>query len=445
MKRNPWKGLVSYEEKDLGNYEFCGRTKAISKYYSLITSNLISTLYGRTGCGKTSMLQAGIFPLLRQEAYFPVMCRLSLRNENAYFADYLIERIEQEIVSLGFSCTESNVPVNHVEDLEKYKLWQYFYGHEFHDKDGNVVFPVIVLDQFEEVLINAKEESLNFLEQVSFLVGDDLLLPDDCYANFRITISLREDFLYLLEDAIDEGKLQGMRDNRMRLTPLSIEEAEEVISLGDEFFKDADREQIYKEICKLAENRRGHISTNMLSLICSQTYYIYSKKQESGLVSVNDIKQLSEDPLRDFYRNSINGLKKETVSFIENKLVLNGFRRPVTKQEFEAKVPALDRERLTTGETKILQFITANDNDCVELIHDTLARTVYRVAKEKTRLLGPQKFGILLETIFCIIASLSIIFDVTVNVNLDASQIVPAVSIISSKITQCLPLTSPIT
>lgn len=106
MKNNPWKGLVPYEEKDLENYEFCGRTKAISKYYSLIINNLVSTLYGRTGCGKTSMLQAGIFPLLRQESYFPVTCRLSLKNESASFADYLIERVEQEINSFGFSCKE---------------------------------------------------------------------------------------------------------------------------------------------------------------------------------------------------------------------------------------------------------------------------------------------------------------------------------------------------
>ena len=111
MKNNPWKGLVPYEEKDLENYEFCGRTKAISKYYSLITNNLVSTLYGRTGCGKTSMLQAGIFPLLRQESYFPVMCRLSLRNENASFADYLIERVEIIILwgRLGFNPAHPSV------------------------------------------------------------------------------------------------------------------------------------------------------------------------------------------------------------------------------------------------------------------------------------------------------------------------------------------------
>lgn len=416
MKNNPWKGLGSYEEKDLGKYEFCGRTKAISKYYSLITNNLVSTLYGRTGCGKTSMLQAGIFPLLRQESYFPVMCRLSLRKENTSFADYLMERVEQEIVSLGFSCTESDVSVNQVDDLEKYRLWKYFYGHEFRGEDANIVFPVIVLDQFEEVLINSKDESLRFLEQISFLVGDDLLLPDDCYANFRVTISLREDFLYLLEDTIDEGKLQGLRDNRMRLTPLSIEEAEEVISLGDDFFADKDRTHIYKEICRLAKNRRGHISTNMLSLICSQIYRIYSDKKGKELVTVDDMKLLSEDPLRDFYKTSIKGLKEETVTFIEKNLVLNGFRRPVTKQEFEAKVPVLDRKRLISGETKILQFITANDNDCVELIHDTLARAVFGVTKEKKRTSKFWKlFSISLETLIYIIASLAIVFDVTVN------------------------------
>jgi hypothetical protein len=385
MKRNPWKGLVSYEEKDLDNYEFCGRTKAIGKYYSLITSNLISTLYGKTGCGKTSMLQAGIFPLLRHESYFPVMCRLSLRNKKYSFADYLVERVEQEIGDLGFSCKESNIPVNQVEDLEKYRLWKYFYGHDFHGKDNNVVFPVIVLDQFEEVLINSKDDSLKFLEQVSFLVGEDLLLPDDCYANFRLTISLREDFLYLMEDTIDEGNLRGLRDNRMRLTSLTIEEAEEVINLGDDLIKDADRKEIYKSICKLAKNRRGHISTNMLSLICSQIYFLYSKKPGNELVTADDMKQLSEDPLGDFYRKSIKDLNEDSIIYIENNLVLNGFRRPVTKQEFEARVPASDRDRLTKGETKILQFITANDNECVELIHDRLSEVINERKKERKK------------------------------------------------------------
>ena len=69
MIENPWKGLVSYEETDIEKYKFCGRTEAVGKFYSLLTNNLFSTLYGRTGCGKTSLLRAGIFPLLREEPH----------------------------------------------------------------------------------------------------------------------------------------------------------------------------------------------------------------------------------------------------------------------------------------------------------------------------------------------------------------------------------------
>ena len=60
MKRNPWKGLISYEEKDLEKYEFCGRTKAIGRFYSLITNSLISTLQGnRTPGAKEEKYQLG--------------------------------------------------------------------------------------------------------------------------------------------------------------------------------------------------------------------------------------------------------------------------------------------------------------------------------------------------------------------------------------------------
>ena len=414
MISNPWKGLVSYVEADIDRYQFCGRTKAIGKYYSLLTNSLVSTLYGRTGCGKTSMLQAGIFPLLRQESFFPVMCRASLRKACDSFADYLIERIEQEIDELGFWYTKSNVPVEHVGDNDKYKLWKYFYGHEFKDGNGNIVFPVIVLDQFEEILIDSKDDALKLLEQIHILVGDDLLLPDDCYANFRVTISLREDYLYLLEDTIEYGKLNALRDNRMRLSPLSSEEALEVISLGDDFMLESDRNKIYETILKLSGNRRGHISTNMLSLICSQIYQLYDSRNTKTRLSVNDVEMLAEDPLKNFYLKSVDGLKEETVSYIEKNLVVDKGRRGlVTIDDFKANVPdESEREKLTTGNTKILQIIVASDNECVELLHDTLAKTVYNIAEGKRK--KTQNSFLKVESIIVPILSGSFILDVLI-------------------------------
>lgn len=400
MIENPWKGLVSYEEADTDKYQFCGRTEAIGKFYSLITNNLISTLYGRTGCGKTSMLRAGIFPLLRQESFFPVECRSSLRRKGESFADYMIKQIEEEIDKLGFWYIKSNIPVDHVGDDDKYKLWKYFYGRVFKDSEGKIVFPVIVLDQFEEILINAKDDSLKFLEQIHILVGDDLLLPDDCYANFRISISLREDYLYLLEDTLESKKLYSLRENRMRLAPLSRKEAREVISLGDDFMIPEDKEDIYREILSLSDNKRGHISTNMLSLICSQIYQLYDSDRSHGKLSSQDVKILAKDPLKDFYLSSIKDINEDTVKYIEEVLVDYGRRRLIPIEDFKAHVPdEKEQEKLTTGTTKILQVLVASDNECIEIIHDTLARTIFRVSINRSKLSIGQKCFLIAESI----------------------------------------------
>ena len=400
MIENPWKGLVSYEEADTDKYQFCGRTEAIGKFYSLITNNLISTLYGRTGCGKTSMLRAGIFPLLRQESFFPVECRASLRRKGEPFADYMIKQVEEEIDKLGFWYLKSNIPVDHVGDDDKYKLWKYFYGRIFRDSEGKIVFPVIVLDQFEEILINAKDDSLKFLEQIHILIGDDLLLPDDCYANFRISISLREDYLYLLEDTLESKKLYSLRENRMRLAPLSRKEAREVISLGDDFMIPEDKEDIYKEILRLSDNKRGHISTNMLSLICSQIYQLYDSNRSHGKLSLQDVKILAKDPLKDFYLSSIKDINEDTVKYIEEVLVDHGRRRLIAIEDFKANVPdEKEQDKLTTGTTKILQVLVASDNECIEIIHDTLARTIFRVSINRSKLSIGQKCFLIAESI----------------------------------------------
>lgn len=63
---NPWAGLLSYEDpaKATRQILFTGRTKETQEVYNLIDNNLLVTLYGKSGIGKTSLLNAGVFPLL---------------------------------------------------------------------------------------------------------------------------------------------------------------------------------------------------------------------------------------------------------------------------------------------------------------------------------------------------------------------------------------------
>ena len=64
---NPWMGLNSYEEpsEDSNSYKFCGRQRETYELVQLIEHNSFVTLYGSTGIGKTSLLRAGVFPVLK--------------------------------------------------------------------------------------------------------------------------------------------------------------------------------------------------------------------------------------------------------------------------------------------------------------------------------------------------------------------------------------------
>ena len=64
---NPWPGLSAFTEV-LAPY-FCGRTEETEELFRRVKRKLLTTLFGMSGLGKTSLLQAGLFPILRREGY----------------------------------------------------------------------------------------------------------------------------------------------------------------------------------------------------------------------------------------------------------------------------------------------------------------------------------------------------------------------------------------
>ena len=81
--KNPWAGLASYEDPETAErkLKFCGRDDDSYDLAHLIMGNVFVTLYGKSGIGKTSLLNAGVFPELRDEQYTPVSIRLGMRDE----------------------------------------------------------------------------------------------------------------------------------------------------------------------------------------------------------------------------------------------------------------------------------------------------------------------------------------------------------------------------
>jgi len=385
MTNNPWLGLLSYEDpaKSKADYSFCGRDAAINSLFAMVDNNLLVTLYGKTGVGKTSVLNAGVFPLLRSRNYIPVSIRLGRYDniEKCSFSSIIVQAIQEEILAIGGHC-KTLYPANAESGIMAVDyLWRYFCTTSFFNNQEEEVYPVISLDQFEEIFITHPKESATLLKQVYALMDDNREVPDlEGYSdstNFRFIFSIREDDLFYLEDCIDMNHLAEMKQNRYRLAPLSDTEAREIVLLGKECMEKNAEEEIISRIIRLSKGENGQISTNILSLVCCQLFI-----QHNGKLTLDGVVDSAKNPLDLFYLDCTSRISEKARLFIENELVEQDRRRFVPKENFEATVPHKDIEVLTNGQFRIIQNVSAGNRECVELIHDSLAKTIYHLKIE---------------------------------------------------------------
>lgn len=390
---NPWRGLLSYNdpEKSQKKYKFCGRESAVSSIFAMVDNNLLVTLYGKTGIGKTSILNAGVFPILRSRNYLPVSIRLGkyAKAEKSY-AKYVVDEIEKEAL-------EQNITINTIYPQFSEEncfgiefLWKYFLTRTFFNKKGETVYPVIALDQFEEIFVSDENNSTLLLQQIYTLLDDNREIPDtegysDC-TNFRFILSIREDDLFYLEDCIDLNHLHLMKQNRYRLCSLTEKEAYDVVLLGKECIKCGEEAEVAVRITNLSKDENGHISTNILSLVCSQLFL-----QSSGNINSQILNEFSENPLERFYKDCMAHVESKTCQFIENNLIEQDRRKFVSKRDLRSAVIEKDIKTLSEGEYRILQKVTAGNTECVELIHDSLAKTIYHLKAENLQFIKQQQ------------------------------------------------------
>src|SRR5215203_471756 len=73
-------GLQSYTEAQAGN--FFGRDREIETLVKLVESNTLTIVFGKSGTGKTSLLNAGVFPKLRKDFCLPFRIRLEFSQDS---------------------------------------------------------------------------------------------------------------------------------------------------------------------------------------------------------------------------------------------------------------------------------------------------------------------------------------------------------------------------
>ena len=380
---NPWAGLASYEDPQNAEYDlkFCGRDDDSYDVARLIMGNVFVTLYGKSGIGKTSLLNAGVFPELREDGFTPISVRLGIRDEKnpRSFQRIIIDAVEQVIKN----CDVIEVVPEQCDQTSKDYLWNYFARRRFYDKNKELTIPVIVLDQFEEVFRKDRDEAEILLRQLDYLNDKDHAL-DACEVNglayryeqnFRFTVSIREDDLYRLEDSLDNCYLPALKRNRYRLRSLSEEDAQKVILIpGEGLFRPEEQDDIVKRVIE-ATRQKGDdsISTNLLSLICNRLYND-CKNAGSEYISGSFVESFMKgNPIERFYNEATKGFSDKEKEYIENHLVdSNGRRNSISESDFKIHVP--EGQKLLEGDSRILQRTSTSSDGAsyrIELIHDS--------------------------------------------------------------------------
>lgn len=399
---NPYCGLDAFDEGDKDF--FFGRADEVDTLLQLVERRTLTVLYGASGLGKTSLLQAGVFPALRYMRFVVLSLRLAARDLVSAPA-YTLRAAHRAAAEKGVSCAAP-------KDDES--LWEYFQRVAFWNERNLRVVPVLVFDQFEEVL--RAHNNTQFIEQLADLVENHVPVTvterhDDAerYRQFappevRVVLSLREEYLPDVEELA--GAMPSIMVNRLRLQRMNGEQALKAVQLpagkdrnGNFRLADHLAEQIVRRLGRTGQRDRSGppklkdllVEPSFLSLMCSE---LNRKRARAGLETFDEtlLGEEEVEVLQSFYLRETSDLGAQVREFIEDGLVEEGHRVLVQRR----KTGLSDEVLQTLQDRRLIRIEDRLGTPYVELIHDVLLKVVERarierLAAEQARLATEEK------------------------------------------------------
>ena len=283
---NPWPGLDFFAEKSRDFFH--GREAEADLLLTMVRHRLLTVLYGQSGLGKSSLLQAGLFPRLRADGWLPVYIRLSHTDADglggkgasaliAQTRQFIREAIADAIEQKQLLPAEASSPSPMPRDDES--LWEYLHRKVsgLRSPSRERVAPVLVFDQFEEIFTLGRNEARQAIRQAFLRDLADCVenrLPEHVVKevnrkqpsnmarfadleftrqDYRVVLSLREDYLAELHDLSD--LMPSIHENETRLVPLNGWQALDAVAIPGEALVEP---VVAREIVEIvAASRRG--------------------------------------------------------------------------------------------------------------------------------------------------------------------------------------------
>ena len=401
--QNPWPGLLQYQEADKDFFR--GRQREADELLRLVNRARLAVLFGLSGLGKSSLLQAGLFPRLRREEnILPIYIRLDFKAERPDFRGQVVQHLLAEASASGVEVPSQSG----FEVAGSATLWECFHRADagFWDKKNRPVTPLLVFDQFEEIFTLGRTNPAvsqaveSFLDELSDLaegrpprsVKERLELHPEESARYsfsrhgyKILLTVREDFLPELEGLRE--RFTDLSLNRMRLQPMNGEAALAVVCQAPELVGDVVAEHIVRFVAagkpgqKLAELEADPA---ILSVIC---YELNNQRRARNEDKITEelLEGSKEEALGKFCESAFRGLPDQVRHFVEDKLLTATGHRDSCAQENALQLPGVTRDAIDAlVERRLIRREEQRGVARLELAHDRLAAPI-QLSRNKRR------------------------------------------------------------
>ena len=421
---------------------FYGRDTDIESLYNLILSEKLVVLFGKSGYGKSSLLNAGVLPLFRKGAN-----HVDVDDENAYNATIIEVRLgtyvegttlsplETTQAKLFEKCpiTEGGNFLNPFYNSEvSPSLWYHFKQHQKASEGGRFI---VVFDQFEEFFKYPLPLQERFKRELAELLYSDipqvirkrlseLPLADKQQLaqtmEVKAVFGIRADRMSFLDSM--KSALPAILHKRYELRPLTPAQAREAIvkpsgmtavDLNSKGMKDVafitppfefTEAALAKVIKELSSERTGLTATGIeafqLQILCQ---YIESQVESEKIIDIdgNGMPDVTPDDLPDmsnlyesYYRRQLDKLdpsvKRTAQLVLENGLLSedpktgDGRRMSVDSQLLKSQFSVNDALLRELENTYLVRKEPNSvGGESLEISHDTLIAPMLKMKKER--------------------------------------------------------------
>lgn len=278
---NRYPGIRAFEENEA--QLFFGRNQETRQLLSLVKAKNLVVLFAKSGIGKSSLINAGLAPILNEDVYEPIKIRLQNTGQSP------VELVKS---ALQIYLDENQLRQHAKSDRKEARLWEYIRSCQFNAATQEIT-PIIIFDQFEEFFDFPIEERNIIIEELADLLSERL--PERIQAQLRsiprrqrspeqlewhapisikVIFSIRSDKLSLMDQLSD--RIPTILHNRYHLQALKYQQAKEAILTPATLEGDFDTAPFTYEdstldmILDYLSNKDQEIESFQLQLICQQ-------------------------------------------------------------------------------------------------------------------------------------------------------------------------------